>query len=119
MSEPMRLTVEALGHWALGWTLVVLAVVVWIVAARPRRTKVRYGGWLLATFAGALLAPVVIAMGPLASWREMLRVFPSRPAADEPSPPTAASRSWFDGEPAAIRPVPVASRAEDAAGPGE
>ena len=33
MSEPMRLTVEALGHWILGWTLIVLGVAVWIRAA--------------------------------------------------------------------------------------
>src|SRR5438034_5030527 len=111
MSEPMRLTVEALGHWVLGWTLIVLGVAVWIGAARPRRATVRYGGWLLATFAGAALAPVVIAVGPLASWREVLRVFPTRPAAAEPSEPTAAFRSWFDGEPAAVRPGSVASRA--------
>ena len=97
MSERMVLVVEALGHWVLGWTLVVLAVAVWIRAARPRRAAVRYGGWLLATFAGAVLGPVVLAVGPLASWREVLGVLPTRPTAAEPSDRPTGSRSWFDG----------------------
>ena len=31
---------EALGHWLLAWTLVVLAVVLWIRVRRPRRPPV-------------------------------------------------------------------------------
>ena len=57
MSERAWLLAEALGHWLLAWTLVVLAVVLWIRIQRPRRPAIRYGGWLLATFAGAALLP--------------------------------------------------------------
>ena len=65
MNERTVLLAEALGHWVLAWTLVVLAVAMWIRVQRPRQAAIRYGGWLLATFAGAGLLPVVVAVGPL------------------------------------------------------
>ena len=78
MSERTRLVAEAFGHWVLAWTLVVLAVGLWSVVLRPRRASVRYGGWLLATFAGAALLPMVVAVGPRVSWSELIAPTPSR-----------------------------------------
>ena len=117
MNERMVLVVEALGHWVLAWTLVVAAVSLWIGVLRPRRAAVRYGGWLLATFGGAALAPIIIAVGPLASWREFVRVLSSRPPVAATSESPAAFRSWFDGPSGSVRPELVANRASDAVDP--
>ncbi len=121
MNERMVLVVETLGHWVLGWTLVVLAVAFWIGATRPRRAAVRYGGWLLATFAGAALAPIVLAVGPLASWREIVRVFRAGPQVGvvEASAAPAEFRSWFDGETSPFRTEPAVSRSADSIDRGE
>jgi beta-lactamase regulating signal transducer with metallopeptidase domain len=117
MSEHMVLVVEAMGHWVLGWTVVVLVVSLWIGLLRPRRAAVRYGGWLLATFAGAALVPIVLAVGPLASWREMLGVSQAGPPAGETSEPPAAFRSWFDGPSSSVPPALFANRGGVAADP--
>jgi beta-lactamase regulating signal transducer with metallopeptidase domain len=95
---------EALGHWILAWSVVIAAVTIWLRAARPPSSGVRYAGWLLATFAGLLLLPIV-AVGPRISWREIAAAFRSgdRPQSDVPAP----FRSWFDGLPASARLEPV------------
>ena len=85
MSERTVLLAEALGHWVLAWTLVVVAVVLWIRVRRPRRPAIRYGGWLLATFAGAALLPVVVMVGPRVSWSEVVGLIRTQPAVPDPS----------------------------------
>jgi beta-lactamase regulating signal transducer with metallopeptidase domain len=119
MNERTVLVVEALGHWVLAWTLVVLAVASWIGAARPRRAAVRYGGWLLATFAGLALAPIVLSVGPLANWREVFRVLVIERSAPDSSESSAAFRSWFDGETSPFRPESALIRPEDAIDRGD
>ena len=56
-------------------------------------------------------------VGPLASWREWLRGFPSRPTAVASPEPRAAFRSWFDGVPISVRTESVAVRADGGADP--
>jgi beta-lactamase regulating signal transducer with metallopeptidase domain len=112
MSERTVLLAEALGHWALAWTLVVLAVLLWIRVRRPRRSAIRYGGWLLATFAGAALLPVVIAVGPRVSWSEVTRLVHNAPAMPNQSDRAIAFRSWFDDQPTSFRPESVPAEKE-------
>jgi BlaR1 peptidase M56 len=107
MSERTVLVAEALGHWVLAWTLVVLAVMFWIRALRPHRAAVRYSGWLLATFAGAALLPVVIVVGPRASWSELVGLIRAAPAAPSLQERPIALRSWFDNQPTFSRPESV------------
>ena len=99
MSERMVLVVEAFGHWALAWTLVVLAVAVWIARPATAPGAVRYGGWLLATFAGRRSGADRPRGGT--AWPPGARCSaPSRPAVGRPSVggPPSAFRSWFDGD---------------------
>jgi len=85
---------ESLGHWLLAWTTVVVVVAILHLACRPRRSGVRYAGWLLATFSGAALLPVAISVEPMVSWQALLLSF-QNPAAHE-STKEGAFRSWFD-----------------------
>ena len=97
MSDREWQWVESLGHWALSWTLVVLAVAAWIRKGSADRTvgpAVRYGAWLWATFAGAALAPIIAGIVPRVSWRDVVASVAKPPA---PRPPrTAGFRSWFE-----------------------
>ncbi len=104
MSERTVLLAEALGHWILAWTLVVLVVMLWICVRRPRRPAVRYGGWLLATFAGAGLLPVVVAVGPRVSWSDVVGVFRTTSPVHDQSDRPIDLRSWFDDQPTSFRP---------------
>ena len=119
MSERTVLLAEALGNWVLAWTLVVLAVVLWIRVQRPRRSAIRYGGWLLATFAGAVLLPVVVAVGPRVSWSEVVGLLRRAPAVPERLDRAVAFRSWFDDQPMSFRPESVAASEDRLAGPAE
>jgi beta-lactamase regulating signal transducer with metallopeptidase domain/peroxiredoxin len=103
MSERMVLIAEALGHWVLAWTLVLLAVMLWICALRPRRAAVRYAGWVLATFAGAALLPVVIVVGPRVSWSEVVGLIRTVSIVNVPSERPIAFRSWFADQPTSFR----------------
>src|SRR5436190_12383141 len=71
MSEHTWQGIEVLGHWLLAWTVVVGFIAVWIFCARPRRATVRYGGWLVATFAGAALLPALVGVGPRVTWHQV------------------------------------------------
>ncbi len=117
MSDRMVLMVEALGHWVLAWTLVVLAVVLWIRVQRPRRSAIRYGGWLLATFGGLALLPVVVAVGPRVSWSEVVGLVRNVPAVAGQSDGAIAFRSWFDDQPTSFPSESVVNR-EDHLGNG-
>jgi beta-lactamase regulating signal transducer with metallopeptidase domain len=112
MSERTVLWAEALGHWVLAWTLVVLAVVLWILVRRPRRSTIRYGGWLLATFAGAALLPIVVVVGPRVSWSEVVDLVRRAPAVPDRSDSPSAFRSWFDDQPISFRQESVTAREE-------
>jgi beta-lactamase regulating signal transducer with metallopeptidase domain/peroxiredoxin len=112
MSERAHLVAEAFGHWVLAWTLVVLAVGLWSVVFRPRRASVRYGGWLLATFAGAALLPMVVAVGPRVSWSEVILPLLPAAAVSAPQEPSSSSRSWFADLPASVRPELMARSAD-------
>jgi beta-lactamase regulating signal transducer with metallopeptidase domain len=107
MSERMVMLAEGSGHWVLAWTLVVLAVVLWIRVQRPRRSALRYGGWLLATFAGAALLPLVVVVGPRISWSKAVGLLRTATAVPEPSDRPIAFRSWFDHQPTSFRPQTV------------
>ena len=72
MNEQIWSLTEMLGHWLLAWSVVVGLILVWLKVARPRRAAVRYAAWLLATFAGMALLPIVVAVGPRTSWRVIL-----------------------------------------------
>ncbi|WP_406694466.1 carboxypeptidase regulatory-like domain-containing protein [Singulisphaera sp. Ch08] len=89
---------ESLGHWALAWTLVVVAVGAWIRLGRPSRASLRYGGWLLATFAGLVLAPLVVWLGPWVSWHDAVALV--RRPANLAASPVGRFTSWFEGVPA-------------------
>jgi beta-lactamase regulating signal transducer with metallopeptidase domain len=105
MNEHVFRITEAMGHWVLAWSLVVLIVGMGMRVLRPRRASVRYGGWLLSTFAGAALLPLVVVVGPRASWRELLAALrppAAVPAREDPSP---SFRSWFADMAPSIRPV--------------
>ncbi|MBV8430607.1 MAG: hypothetical protein JO244_05560, partial [Solirubrobacterales bacterium] len=119
MSERAWLWTEAVGHWALAWTVVVVMVGTWLWLGRPRRAALRYYGWLWATFAGLAIAPLVAGLGPRWSWREALALIRQAPAA-RPEPPSRF-RSWFERMPPrasvlADRPEP--ERPEPASVPG-
>lgn len=112
MSEHAWRCVEWLGHWALAWTLVVAGVAAWLTIARPSRVALRYAGWLWATFAGAVLAPMVLAVGPLLSWRDALDLI--QPASAAPARSSARFVSWFEGYAAvAHHDVPEAPRVRE------
>ena len=110
MNEQIWSLTEMLGHWLLAWSVVVGLILVWLKVARPRRAAVRYAGWLLATFAGMALLPIVVAVGPRTSWRVILTAL--RPTQVAPREPPAVFRSWFDRMPAAVGPRPLAMTTE-------
>ena len=112
MSERAWLLAEARGHWLLAWTLVVLAVVLWIRIQRPRGPAIRYGGWLLATFAGAALFPLVVAVGPRVSWSDLLGLLRVAPSVPDQSENSIAFQSWFDNRPTSFRPESVTASEE-------
>jgi hypothetical protein len=56
MSERTWLLAEALGHWLLAWTLVVLAVALWIRLRRPRRPAIPVPFLAASLLGGASLA---------------------------------------------------------------
>jgi|GEM_PF-2383996 len=103
---------ELLGHWVLAWTLVVAAVAAWMRVSRPGRASVRYGAWLLATFAGLLLAPWALGVGPRISWVDVLAVVNLAPRGSTVDP-VARFPSWFEGRPA----VAGESASEESPGP--
>ncbi len=105
MNERSFLIAEALGHWVLAWALVVLTVGIGMRVLRPRRAVVRYGGWLLSTFAGAALLPLVAVVGPRASWSELLAAL--RPPVSVPAlaGSSPSFRSWFADTIPSVRPV--------------
>jgi beta-lactamase regulating signal transducer with metallopeptidase domain len=107
MSERLWSLIEIFGHWSLAWSVVVGLILLWLRVARPRRAAVRYAGWLLATFAGLALLPVVVKVDPRTSWREILAAV--RPTQDAPHNPPALFRSWFDGMPASAGPRKLAT----------
>ncbi len=62
---------EMLGHLCLAWTTVVVLIGGWLLLAQPRQAAIRYAGWLLATFAGAVFLPMMVCVGPLTSWEQV------------------------------------------------
>ena len=117
MSERAWQWVELVGHWTLAWTVVVAGVAVWLRLGRPVRVALRYWGWFWATFAGAALAPMVLAVGPLLSWRDALGLI--RPGSTPPAGSSARFVSWFEGYTAvAHHDVPEAPRGRENQQPG-
>lgn len=117
MSERAWQWAEVLGHWSLAWTVVVVAVGVWIRLGRPRRVALRYWGWCWATFAGAALAPMVLAVGPQVSWRDAVALI--QPASAPTARAPARFVSWFEGISAVVpRDVPDASPGVERPAPG-
>jgi beta-lactamase regulating signal transducer with metallopeptidase domain/peroxiredoxin len=114
MNERSLLIAEALGHWLLAWTLVVLAVGSGMRVLRPRRAAVRYGGWLLATFAGVALLPMVAWVGPRASWNELLSALRPIRAVPAPEDSSPSFRSWFADRTPDFRPVELPGMDEPA-----
>jgi hypothetical protein len=106
----MRWVAESLGHWLLAWTLVVMAVSLWIVVLRPRRAALRYGGWLLATFSGAALLPVVALLGPRISWGDLLAAIRSHVALASAPAPATTLHPWFVDSPFTVQPERVIAR---------
>ncbi len=91
---------ESLWHWLGAWSVVIAAIVLWVFLGRVRRSGLRYLGWVLATFAGVLLLPVVAAIGPAVSWQTLF-------TQAEPPPMAAAAEPvqyepWFAEQPNVI-----------------
>jgi beta-lactamase regulating signal transducer with metallopeptidase domain len=105
MSDWRWSVIEMLGHWLLAWSVVVGLIAVGLTLTRPRRAAVRYGAWLLATFAGLALLPVVVEIGPRTSWGEILIALRRESVASQESP--ASFRSWFDELPSSAGPRPL------------
>jgi len=85
MSEHLAGWADSAGHWLLAWAVVVAAVVALRAVCRPRRASVRYGGWLLATFAGVGLLLTVWAVSPVVTWKEIGNRFGWPPSGQEGS----------------------------------
>ena len=71
MSEHAWQWVEAFAQWLLAWSVVLGVVSSYLVLTNVRRPGIRYVGWLLATFSGVVLLPVVISLSPVVSWRQI------------------------------------------------
>jgi beta-lactamase regulating signal transducer with metallopeptidase domain len=96
MTDDTRWWAELLGHWGLAWGVVVILVSVWLFLARPRRSSVRYAGWVLATFAGLILFPLVICLAPKLSWRDAWALFPHGSARTASPGGAEPFHSWFE-----------------------
>jgi beta-lactamase regulating signal transducer with metallopeptidase domain len=93
MNNLITPTGELLAHWILAWSVVVAAAVGAVAVGRLRRPALRYACWLTATFAGVVLAPIVVCVSPAVDWRSLV----DRMRASESAPLAASERfeSWF------------------------
>ncbi len=83
MNEYLTVWADSAGHWLLAWAVVVAGVAALRAVCRPRRSSVRYGGWLLATFSGVGLLLIVFVVSPVVTWKEITARFGGPPPAQE------------------------------------
>lgn len=109
MTDRVDWWVELFAHWTLSWTAVVLFVGTGIVFRRPSRSTVRYAGWSLATFAGAILLPIFFRVVPTFSLRDALSRQQTAPNASPGDAKSEPFHSWFENMIGSASPQSIAT----------